>query len=89
MIWMLEQDKRAEFIQTYISPASVEEHGGLTQVANEFTPEAAETLIKYLKLAQQTTPTIDRNSLTVTFSGTDFPAPMIFRKEAGMWKLLD
>ncbi|HLT24089.1 MAG TPA: hypothetical protein VK004_03100 [Ignavibacteria bacterium] len=89
MIWMLEQDKRSDFVYKYISPESVEDLGGLDQVARDFNPESAETLIKFLKLAQETTPTIDRTSLTVTFDGTDFPAPLVFRKEAGMWKILN
>lgn len=89
MIWMLEQDKRAEFLAKYVSPEYIEQHGGLVQSSNEFTPEAAEELIKYLKLAQQTTPTIDSKSVTVTFDGTDFPRPLIFKKEAGTWRILD
>ena len=89
MIWMLEQDKRAEFLQKYVSPEYIEQHGGITEVMNEFDPDSAEELIKYLKLSQETTPTIDRNSLTVTFDGTDYPRPLVFRKEAGVWRILD
>ncbi len=89
MIWLLEQDKRGEFLQKYVSPEYIEQHGGLVQAANEFDPAEAEELIKYLKLAQETTPTIDSKSLTVTFDGTDFPRPLVFRKEAGNWRILD
>ena len=89
MIWLLEQDKRAEFLQKYVSPEYIEQHGGLVQAANEFAPDDAEELIKYLKLAQETTPTIDSKSLTVTFDGTDYPRPLVFRKEAGNWRILD
>ncbi|HLT24090.1 MAG TPA: hypothetical protein VK004_03105 [Ignavibacteria bacterium] len=89
MIWMLEQDKRAEFLQKYVSPEFIEQKGGLVEVTNEFDPDSAEELIKYLKLAQETTPTIDSKNLTVTFDGTDFPRPLVFRKEAGVWRILD
>ena len=89
MIWMLEQDKRAEFLQKYVSPEYIEQHGGIVEATNEFDPDSAEDLIKYLKLAQETTPTIDSKSLTVTFDGTDYPRPLVFRKEAGVWRILD
>jgi hypothetical protein len=89
MIWMLEQDKRAEFLEKYVSADYIEQHGGIVEAANEFDPDSAEELIKYLKLAQETTPTIDSKSLTVTYDGTDFPRPLIFKKEMGNWRILD
>ena len=44
MIWMLEQDKRAEFLEKYVSAEYIDQHGGLVQAANEFDPDQAEEL---------------------------------------------
>ena len=88
MIWLLEQEKRDEFIREYATPKWVENNGG-DRINIEWTQNKADVLLEQMKRAQEMEPTIDRNSLLITFDGPAFPHPLVFQKMVGKWRLLN
>jgi hypothetical protein len=89
MVWLLQQEKREEFIREYASPKWVEDNGGVDRVLLEFTQNKADVLLEVLKRAEEMEPTIDSKNVLVTFDGPAFPHPLVFQKMIGKWRLLN
>jgi hypothetical protein len=89
MVWLLQQQKREEFIREYASPKWVEENGGTDRVMLDFTQNKADVLLETLKRAEEMEPTIDSKNVLVTFDGPAFPRPLVFQKLIGKWRLLN
>ena len=89
MVWLLQQEKRQEFIEEYASPKWVSDNGGVDRVMLDFTQQKANVLIEVMKRAEGMEPTIDSKNLLITFDGPAFPRPLVFQKMVGKWRLLN
>ena len=89
MITLIEQGNYYDLVRDYADPEFVNEKGGVESVLKNFGEEDKIELLKYLKIAQEMLPLVDRENLTATFSSEELPRAIVFQKKSGRWYLLN
>lgn len=89
MITLLEQGNYYDLVRDYADPEFVNKKGGVEAVTSDFSEGDKIELLKYLKAAQEILPLVDRENLTATFTGEEFPRDIVFQKKEGRWYLLN
>lgn len=89
MITLLEQGNYYDLVRDYADPEFVNEKGGVEAVISNFSEEDKNELLKYLKVAQEMLPLVDRDNLTATFTSEELPRDIVFQKKGGRWYLLN
>ena len=89
MITLLEQGNYYDLVRDYADPEFVNEKGGVEAVTRNFSEDDKIELFKYLKVAQEMLPLIDRAKLTATFTSAELPRDIVFQKKSGSWYLLN